>query len=327
MTNPEEAIGIARAARDHGLPAAISFTLETDGRLPDGQSLSAAVERVDAETDRSVAYFMINCAHPTHFAGVLEDNGAWRVASAACAPTPRPRATPSSMRPRSSMRATRRRSAPSTAHCARSWAPSRSSAAAAAPTTVTWTDRPRLDGLRRLASLHGSRVVAVAAGVALAAGGFALGRVTADTDAGHDAGVRQGHAAGLQEGRALQATGSAARAPGPPSTLGMRPAPTTSSRASMAGGRCRSPTSSRSPAGAAGSPTASIRGARSGVAQATAATRTATAARKSSRRSATAASPRSRALCARRRARRPPPMHVRGPRRGHRPRARCAPRS
>lgn len=78
LTNPDEAIGIARAARDHGLPAAISFTLETDGRLPDGQSLSDAIERVDAETGGSVAYFMINCAHPTHFAGVLEEDGAWR---------------------------------------------------------------------------------------------------------------------------------------------------------------------------------------------------------------------------------------------------------
>jgi hypothetical protein len=53
-----------------------------------------------------------------------------------------------------------------------------------------------------------STVVAVLAGVALAAGGFAIGRVSADTDAGHDAGVREGRAAGLREGRALQATGS-----------------------------------------------------------------------------------------------------------------------
>jgi S-methylmethionine-dependent homocysteine/selenocysteine methylase len=77
MTHPDEAIGIARAAGDHGLPAVISFTLETDGRLPDGQLLSTAIERVDAETGGAVTYFMINCAHPTHFAGVLEDDGAW----------------------------------------------------------------------------------------------------------------------------------------------------------------------------------------------------------------------------------------------------------
>jgi S-methylmethionine-dependent homocysteine/selenocysteine methylase len=78
LTNPEEAIGIARAARDHGLPAVISFTLETDGRLPGGESLSDAIEHVDAGTDGSVAYYMINCAHPTHFAGALEQDGPWR---------------------------------------------------------------------------------------------------------------------------------------------------------------------------------------------------------------------------------------------------------
>jgi S-methylmethionine-dependent homocysteine/selenocysteine methylase len=50
MTNAEEAIGVARAARAHGLPAVISFTVETDGRLPDGQPLRAAIERVEAET-------------------------------------------------------------------------------------------------------------------------------------------------------------------------------------------------------------------------------------------------------------------------------------
>jgi S-methylmethionine-dependent homocysteine/selenocysteine methylase len=78
MTHADEAIGIARAARAHDLPAVISFTVETDGRLPDGQALGAAIERVDAETGGSVAYFMINCAHPSHFADVLEDEGAWR---------------------------------------------------------------------------------------------------------------------------------------------------------------------------------------------------------------------------------------------------------
>jgi S-methylmethionine-dependent homocysteine/selenocysteine methylase len=78
MTNADEAIGIARAARAHDVPAVISFTVETDGRLPDGQPLPSAIERVDAETGGSVAYFMINCAHPSHFAGVLAEDGAWR---------------------------------------------------------------------------------------------------------------------------------------------------------------------------------------------------------------------------------------------------------
>ena len=63
---------MARAAADAGLPVVISFTVETDGRLPSGQPLREAIEQVDAETDGAAAYFMINCAHPTHFADVLE---------------------------------------------------------------------------------------------------------------------------------------------------------------------------------------------------------------------------------------------------------------
>jgi S-methylmethionine-dependent homocysteine/selenocysteine methylase len=78
MTTADEAIGIARAARAHDVPAVISFTLETDGRLPDGQPLPEAIARVDAETGGSVAYFMINCAHPSHFAAVVDEDGAWR---------------------------------------------------------------------------------------------------------------------------------------------------------------------------------------------------------------------------------------------------------
>jgi homocysteine S-methyltransferase len=77
MTYAEEAVGIVRAARAVGMPVAISFTVETDGRLPSGQSLKEAIERVDTETDSATLYFMINCAHPTHFAGVLEDEGPW----------------------------------------------------------------------------------------------------------------------------------------------------------------------------------------------------------------------------------------------------------
>jgi S-methylmethionine-dependent homocysteine/selenocysteine methylase len=78
MTYAEEAIGIARAASTAGIPAAISFTVETDGRLPSGQALGEAIEQVDAETLASPAYYMINCAHPSHFAGVLAEGGAWR---------------------------------------------------------------------------------------------------------------------------------------------------------------------------------------------------------------------------------------------------------
>jgi S-methylmethionine-dependent homocysteine/selenocysteine methylase len=75
MTTPAEAVGIARAARRHGLPHVLSFTLETDGGLPNGQSLQSAIEEVDAMTSASALFYMINCAHPTHFRDVLD--GPW----------------------------------------------------------------------------------------------------------------------------------------------------------------------------------------------------------------------------------------------------------
>jgi S-methylmethionine-dependent homocysteine/selenocysteine methylase len=67
----EEAVGIARAAQQAGMPVAISFTVETDGRLPTGQTLQTAIEQVDQATAGYPCYYMINCAHPTHFAHVL----------------------------------------------------------------------------------------------------------------------------------------------------------------------------------------------------------------------------------------------------------------
>jgi homocysteine S-methyltransferase len=77
MTYADEAIGILRAAVDAGLPVAISFTVETDGRLPSGQALGDAIEEVDAATDGAAAYYMINCAHPTHFADVIDGSEPW----------------------------------------------------------------------------------------------------------------------------------------------------------------------------------------------------------------------------------------------------------
>lgn len=77
MTNVEEAIGITRAARALGMPVVISFTVETDGRLPTGQTLQEAIEQVDAATDNGPAYYMINCAHTTHFDSALATGEAW----------------------------------------------------------------------------------------------------------------------------------------------------------------------------------------------------------------------------------------------------------
>ena len=77
MTHAEEAIGIARAARTVGLPVVISFTVETDGRLPTGQTLQDAIEQTDAATGNTPAYYMINCAHTTHFEDALAAGEAW----------------------------------------------------------------------------------------------------------------------------------------------------------------------------------------------------------------------------------------------------------
>ncbi|MFN3370300.1 MAG: homocysteine S-methyltransferase family protein [Sphingomonadaceae bacterium] len=72
-----EATGFVRAARALGLPAVVSFTVETDGRLPDGMALADAIEAVDAATQGAAAYYMLNCAHPDHFADVLDPDAPW----------------------------------------------------------------------------------------------------------------------------------------------------------------------------------------------------------------------------------------------------------
>ena len=77
MTYADEALGVVRAAGAAGLPAVISFTVETDGRLPSGQPLGQAIEEVDAGSDGAAAYFMVNCAHPSHFYDVLEPGAEW----------------------------------------------------------------------------------------------------------------------------------------------------------------------------------------------------------------------------------------------------------
>jgi S-methylmethionine-dependent homocysteine/selenocysteine methylase len=77
LTYPTEAIGIARAAQSARMPVAISFTVETDGVLPDGSSLGDAIGKVEDETQSYPAYYGINCAHPSHFFGVLDVAQEW----------------------------------------------------------------------------------------------------------------------------------------------------------------------------------------------------------------------------------------------------------
>ena len=81
LTTPEEGIGVVLAARDSGLPVAISFTVETDGRLPDGTPLGDAVTRLEEEAPAD--YYLVNCAHPDHIERAVADEavgaeGEWR---------------------------------------------------------------------------------------------------------------------------------------------------------------------------------------------------------------------------------------------------------
>jgi S-methylmethionine-dependent homocysteine/selenocysteine methylase len=93
-----EAIGITRAATRAGVPAAISFTTGTDGRLPDGTTLADAVTAVDTATGGGPAYYGVNCAHPSHFGPALPGG-----ATGASARMPPGKATPNSMNHQRSM--------------------------------------------------------------------------------------------------------------------------------------------------------------------------------------------------------------------------------
>ncbi|MEP7035780.1 MAG: homocysteine S-methyltransferase family protein [Actinomycetota bacterium] len=73
----QEAVGIAQAARAAGMPVVLSFTVETDGRLATGAPLGEAIDAVDHQTDGYPAYYMVNCAHPTHFSQVIDGASGW----------------------------------------------------------------------------------------------------------------------------------------------------------------------------------------------------------------------------------------------------------
>lgn len=76
MTHAGEAAGIAKACATYEMPLALAFTVETDGRLPSGQSLPDAIAEVDG-SGSAPSYYMINCAHPDHFRDVIKPGSAW----------------------------------------------------------------------------------------------------------------------------------------------------------------------------------------------------------------------------------------------------------
>lgn len=78
ITYSDEAIGIVNAARSFNLPVVISFTVETDGNLPGGETLHEAIDHTDKATGYYAEHFMINCAHPQHFMHTLNADDDWK---------------------------------------------------------------------------------------------------------------------------------------------------------------------------------------------------------------------------------------------------------
>ncbi|MEX0362303.1 MAG: homocysteine S-methyltransferase family protein, partial [Allomuricauda sp.] len=78
MTYIDEALGIVKSAKEHKITVVISFTVELDGSLPSGETLEQAITTIDEATDHYPKYYMVNCAHPTHFMPVLEGAKSWK---------------------------------------------------------------------------------------------------------------------------------------------------------------------------------------------------------------------------------------------------------
>jgi len=78
MTYTDEALGITESAKANNLPVVISFTVETDGNLPSGENLEEAITKIDKKTNNYPLYYMINCAHPSHFIKKISEDGHWK---------------------------------------------------------------------------------------------------------------------------------------------------------------------------------------------------------------------------------------------------------
>ena len=138
MNNVNEALGVTRAAQAAQIPCVISFTVETDGRLPTGDSLADAIEAVDAATGMAPAYYMINCAHPAHFARRLTLAHLGSSAYADYGPTRRGAAMQNSTTRPSWTPATRQNWANNTPNCCAASLTSTCSAVAAGQIIGTW---------------------------------------------------------------------------------------------------------------------------------------------------------------------------------------------
>lgn len=60
-----EAAGMAKALESTGIPYIISFTIQQDGTLIDGNSISDAIQYIDEITNSNPVCYMTNCVHPS----------------------------------------------------------------------------------------------------------------------------------------------------------------------------------------------------------------------------------------------------------------------
>ena len=65
MPTLPEATGMAQAMSDTGLPYIISFTIQKDGKLIDGTTISKAIATIDNSVDEKPICYMTNCVHPS----------------------------------------------------------------------------------------------------------------------------------------------------------------------------------------------------------------------------------------------------------------------
>ena len=64
MPQITEAVGMAQAMSETGIPYIISFTIQRNGRLIDETTISDAIERIDHEVSKKPLCYMTNCVHP-----------------------------------------------------------------------------------------------------------------------------------------------------------------------------------------------------------------------------------------------------------------------
>jgi S-methylmethionine-dependent homocysteine/selenocysteine methylase len=118
ITYPDEAIGIVEAARHAGIPVAVSFTVETDGRLPDGTTLGDAIQRVDEATEGARRTSESTARIPPTSTERWTGERRGHPACVVCGRTPRASRMRSSTRPRRSTTAIPTSWAASTSNCA-----------------------------------------------------------------------------------------------------------------------------------------------------------------------------------------------------------------